>query len=506
MSDGARMNTMKAISAICSVREFSMRAVLGAGLVALVVTGALAQGTFTIRKPIEGSVVRETVTIRIPKNSVPDTGYVGFFVDGKFLEAVKPDIQGNDYIYRLNTKARAIPDGKANIEAVLYIDLEDGTRIANRSSINVIVDNSKSIKTPRGGFKLRYKFTPGVEWVYSVQREISYATSSGRGARAAEQTINDQKFRLLFAIDNAYKTSGGRDGLLRIQALPLKGKNYLYYSLAGSEGPQRWDISELAPIYMRLTSTGREVFGSIPFTVPMMGEASNSSFSDLVLTAPLPVLPSKGVKVGDPWQAAWQRGSFPHESPFEGGKLTASMPARGELKAIEWEMGVPCARIENTISAGGVSLKETYWFALNRGVIMKAVQEYSIEQKLGSGQSLSDLLGEMGGSRSGANAGSGGAPGMSGSSGGGSGGPTRGGVGSGGDDGGGGDFIRQGQNGSRGMYQKGGGMVAPESGGRQQGRPGGRGFGGGRGAPRGGASDQPVKVTIRLRQTMILEK
>ena len=87
---------------------------------ALLAAGAaLAQGTFTIRRPVEGSTVREIVTLRIPKNSIPEGGYLGILVNGKFLEAVAPSVDGNDYIYKLDTKRRGIADGTVNIEAVL---------------------------------------------------------------------------------------------------------------------------------------------------------------------------------------------------------------------------------------------------------------------------------------------------------------------------------------------------------------------------------------------------
>lgn len=86
---------------------------------------SLAQSSFTIRRPLDGATVRETVDVRIPKRSIPaGAGFVGIWVNGRFLEAVAPfegaNTSGEDFVYKLNTKDRRLPDGQMTIEAVLY--------------------------------------------------------------------------------------------------------------------------------------------------------------------------------------------------------------------------------------------------------------------------------------------------------------------------------------------------------------------------------------------------
>ena len=94
-----------------------------------VVCAGMAQSSFTIVRPANNAKVRENIRLLFPMNSVGDTGYVGIFIGGKFLEAVKPG-QGAEYLYYdLNTKARGIPDGPLTIEAVLYQDLANSPRI-----------------------------------------------------------------------------------------------------------------------------------------------------------------------------------------------------------------------------------------------------------------------------------------------------------------------------------------------------------------------------------------
>src|SRR6476469_1077811 len=96
---------------------------------------AMAQAPFTIVRPADGAKVREDVRVLIPKNSVPKTGYVGFFLDGKFMEAVIPNLSGRYYEYLLDTKGKKIEDGKHTLEAVLYVDYSDEPRIVDRSSV-----------------------------------------------------------------------------------------------------------------------------------------------------------------------------------------------------------------------------------------------------------------------------------------------------------------------------------------------------------------------------------
>ena len=126
----------------------------------------LAQGTFTSRRPVDGATVREDVAVRIPRGSIPTDGdnvigYIGVYINGKFIEAVLPPIEGDDYVYRLKSKERGIPDGDLEIEVVLFMDFADRAEIVERSSVRVTLDNYTSINVPEDGFKLRYKFVQG---------------------------------------------------------------------------------------------------------------------------------------------------------------------------------------------------------------------------------------------------------------------------------------------------------------------------------------------------------
>ena len=51
---------------------------------------ANAQAPFTIRRPSDGSTVREKVKVEIPRSSIKLGSFVAFYIDDKFLVAVAP--------------------------------------------------------------------------------------------------------------------------------------------------------------------------------------------------------------------------------------------------------------------------------------------------------------------------------------------------------------------------------------------------------------------------------
>src|SRR4051812_17101339 len=111
----------------------SLTAIAGAGI------AAAQSGTapFTIVRPLDGSKVRENVHILFPKNSIPDGGYVGIFVNGKFIEATIPQPGAKYLDYTLNTKGLDLPDGPLNIETLLYVDFAEKPKVFDKSSISV---------------------------------------------------------------------------------------------------------------------------------------------------------------------------------------------------------------------------------------------------------------------------------------------------------------------------------------------------------------------------------
>ncbi|MCX7799470.1 MAG: hypothetical protein N2109_03915 [Fimbriimonadales bacterium] len=391
---------------------------------------AWAQAPFTIVRPADGSKVREKVRVLLPKDSIPDGGYVGVFVGGKFLEATVPQVQGKYREYLLDTKARGIPDGETTIELVLFVETNDQARVVDRSSVEVNVANSSSIPIPEEGVKLRYRWRPGMELVYNLEVRTQLATlteaQNKLGARGADLPIEAERIRLLYAVDNAYPNG---DGLVRIQAMPLQGKNYAWLTTSDETQPRRFMDYEMHSVYMRLTNTGMEVFGSVPFYVPLEGTMGEARRTDLFAVFPLPTLPAKPVAPGDIWQARFLDSALDLDKLYEQDRLTEALLARGEFLGVEWESGFPCAKIRHTLEAGQkrkrdeqnrqqragtgfasgasgsssdiedekLSLEETVWFALDRGVVVKMVREETIDRKITSPAFGGAGTGPMGG-------------------------------------------------------------------------------------------------------------
>jgi hypothetical protein len=397
------------------------------GIMALVCAAAisLAQAPFNIVRPADGSRVRETVRILLPQNSIPSGGYIGVFVNKKFIEATIPTLKDNFYEYELDTKARQIADGTMEIEVVLFVDFNERPRIVDRSSIQVTVANQSSIPIPAEGIALRYRFQPQTEMVYTMQQRVYMQTLSEAqnqlGGRPAEIPVGDSEvIRLLYAVDNAYPNG---DGLVRIQALPTRGKDFAMLTTSGETEPKKYFDYQMHPVYMRLASTGREVWGSVPFYVPLEGSGGESARTDLFALFPLPTLPTRNVRPGDAWQSRFQGPNLDLDRLHTLESLTETMPARGEFVGVEWEMGRPCAKIRHVIEQGVVSregqnlsnagrafgddrikIEETIWFALDRGVVIKAMRTTTMDQRMANEGGVN--FGSGGGAPSGGRGGS----------------------------------------------------------------------------------------------------
>ena len=379
-----------------------MKRLLAVAVGICIVGSVMAQSSFTIVRPADGSKVREKVRVLIPKNSLEPGSYVGVFLGGKFVEAVVPPVEGNYRVYTLDTKGRNIPDGELKLELVKY-EGNDTPRIGDRSSVTVTVGNQMNIAVPAGGVRLRYGFQAGTQLIYKISSVVTVSTLSGlgndNGGRPAQFPESELSERTMYAVDNTY---GNGDALLRMQNLPDKGKDYSVLAVVGEPEPRQVFDYQMQPTYMRVDKTGRPIFGSVPqyFGFASGGAAEGGEF--VYGSWPLPVLPTKPVAPGSSWETMYQLPVV-----LESGNLadlnqvSAGFRARGEFVDAEWEMGHPCAKIRNSIAQGTrsfkgqelakagrafdddkVALDETIYFALDTHKIIKLIRTITIDRKV----------------------------------------------------------------------------------------------------------------------------
>ncbi|MBS1716630.1 MAG: hypothetical protein JSS72_02730 [Armatimonadetes bacterium] len=332
---------------------------------------------FTIVRPADGSKVRETVRIDVPKYSVPSGGYFGVFVNGKFIEATMPrnyDAKGRFYTYNLDTKKLQIPDGPTKIELALYVDFKDQPRIIDRSSVQVTVANHSSISIPPSGLQLRYRFNKGTAAVYDIVEHVEVSdvpVGAKAGAHGSILEQYDEKLRVMYAVDNVFP---GGDGLIRQQAVSPRGRDFFYAVLEGQSFPRRFTDDDIAPSYARLREDGREVFGAIPIATPFDGVGGVST-TNLYLNIPLPTLPQNPVHPGSNWPSNFQVPNVDLNIATELKSLVKPVSARGEFVRLEWEQGHPCAVLRNSIAEGSTTahqqMSEDIWFALDMRQIFR---------------------------------------------------------------------------------------------------------------------------------------
>lgn len=486
-----------------------MKKFIVAAVAMSLVAVSYSQGTFTIRRPADGSTVREVVSVRIPRGGIKESQYVGIFVNGKFFEAVAPfgpsDFDKNDFVYKLDTKKNLIPDGKLNIKCVLYGDLGDTATMIQESSVDLVLDNRTSIKPPEGGFRLRYSLLPGREYIYRSELRQDISTISEAqlrlGGRAAELSGEPMIFRFLYAVDNAYVSKSGREGLVRMQILPKEGKDYAILQTIVDPEPKRYYQNDMYPIYMRITDTGREVFGGFPIYVPIEGTSGFEPKANVFGMLPLPVLPSAGRKQGESWNATMMADTIEDLSKLHTlEKLTVPIPARGTLESIEWERGQRCARIRYKLTTGNNQLggtqdqEQVVWFSLDKGMPIKIELSFTRSRRITETVATNSGGGGAGGSQPGRNRPSAGAQG--------SGGQGSGSAGAG---------LATGPNKTGTLNQdvppggsEEGGGPAGRGGGRQ-GAPGRGGFGGGGNTGGGGGGNRTRIIRQRTQIVMILE-
>lgn len=346
--------------------------------------------------------MREVVPIRMPQASIPEGGYISVYVNDRFVEAMVPRPVENEYIYYLDTKALELPDGPTKVEMVLYLDTGARSQVIDRTSVNLILENRSSINVPAGGFLLRYRLNQPreYEFSYEVRQSVSMISQAQAqlGSRAMDLPLDAETIRMLLAVDQSYRVPNGYEALLRVMALPEPGKDYTILTASGDEEPKRYDWRDFAPVFTRMTDTGREVFSDLPIFFGIEGSSGQASDLKLFLFNLLPMLPEERIEPGHVWQGGYAIADVDMSTAFHEQSFFTQIPSRGTFEGVEWQDGRPTAKLRievrqgareladlpdiRAVSGGTVQRAEIVqevWFALDIGMVTKVVENVTQE-------------------------------------------------------------------------------------------------------------------------------
>src|SRR5947209_14920217 len=322
------------------------RVVGGSGLTVALIGLALAGGTparaagLSLVRPHEGDTVRETVKVVVPRSSIPPNGFASLFIDGMFRVAQAPPANSRKPLSFLwDTKAtltdtslpaaqRTVQDGEHQVEVRTYTD--DG-RMAERAAINVKVANRLPIQKGAPVY-LGYKFRPGdaTKYIYTYDLKAAGVQNNPGSGPAALPEINYKEFTKVTAF--VEDVEGGKAFMRERRTSPIT----ISYG----------DVAQSVPVdessrYFTLFPTG-----FLERSSAMIREKRTPLYNQLFL-------PARSVRVGQTWRGAvkiWG-GAFATGS--------VALPAVNTLEAVEWEHGVPTARIKSTYQ-GKAKLNNQY--------------------------------------------------------------------------------------------------------------------------------------------------
>lgn len=354
------------------------------GLLMLWSVAAVAQAPFTIVRPQDGARVREVVQVRFPIRSVPQGGFVGVSINGKFVEAVAPaaldtDREHGHYIYRWDTKRLNVPDGEHTIELTLYSNPEGGSgaRILGRSSVRLQVENE--IKVPAEGILLRYRWTPGGTYRYDLKasikeiNEIQYS-----GLTPEENILNEFTFKGDLSVLDFRNNLGLISWTLVPPGIEIEGGQVNVIT-----------SDRMAPVYQEVETTGR-----VRYQVSRVADSQQAD-AYYYWVMDLPLLPPRRYKPGDRWSA-----TISINDPLRSGQASEigeQIPVAARLERFEWEQGYKCAKIiyeftgniPTTIELGGLQLEKPksvvrreVYFAYDLGQVVRVKTTLQLEGRV----------------------------------------------------------------------------------------------------------------------------
>jgi hypothetical protein len=406
---------------------------VASGLAMLSVVGersiAQNQAPFTIRFPPDGATVRETVRVRVPLASIPENGYVAYYINGQFRVALAPTAEqrasqkpGEMFEFAWDTKSPykgvgvkeqpAPEDGEYEITAVLYAPTSASAANAiamQTSSVRVTLANK--INNDPGAITLRYNFVDGDARTYGRKGETVVVAGLTQGAAGTtDQELVSQRSELLLAVEDKYNNGrslvrnkllslavrqGGQEVVLPTQSLP----NSLYQ-----------EVDPIGRVYYQNDTVSFDQFAQLGLPVSA--------------TLELPKLPVQPVRIGDTWVTENVSLDIPGTAPDKQPRVSVT----SKFVGLEWENNYQVAKITQTydsatkplsarsivfgnilVDSPQIKFEQDIYLAYRTGTLVKIVRKLEVTGK--TTQQVSPTAGSAPGMPGGAMTGP---PGMSG--------------------------------------------------------------------------------------------
>ncbi len=301
------------------------------------------QAPFTIRRPQDGSTVRENVRVEIPRASIGRGGFVAIYLDNKFELALAPDPDDDaskPFTFAWDTKANKVSDGEHSVRAVLYEPASgSGVAVNQKGSSEVRLTVANKITDGPSSLLLRYKNREGDELDYErLGKSLIVGGVSEMGKSTGDQILASVRSKLRFDVqDVRFDSDRGVDvSLVRNKLTEL--------AILQSGQEVTLDPGQLSnSMYQELSPQGNVFYET--------GTAAGlAEFMQVGLpvnnTLELPELPTGREEIGATWTTERQRLDIPGLPPA----LQPRVTLRNKLEDLEWESGYPTARIHQTYS------------------------------------------------------------------------------------------------------------------------------------------------------------
>jgi hypothetical protein len=349
-----------------------------------------AQAPFTIRRPKDGTTVREKLRIEIPRASIHAGGFVALYVDDTFAVALPPEDTEEGgaekpFTYVWDTKATGVTDGEHTLRAVLYENAAGagvvGVNEVARTEVRVTVANK--IHDGPSALLLRYHYHEGDNLEYSRNGKAIAIGALSESGKIGDEDLGSVKGTLRLAVEDSRFDSGAQSEVYLVR------NKLTSLSILNGAQEQVFEPSQLSnSMYQELLQDGRVQYetgdktGTLEFT--SLGLPVNN-------TLELPLLPTLEVSVGSEWKTQNQRIDIPGLSPSKQPRVTLT----NKLEDLEWEGGRRTAKIhqtyegplkEKTIQFGPVDVESPQvkfardiYVSYDSGLLVKTTRTLTVE-------------------------------------------------------------------------------------------------------------------------------